>query len=102
MSQQPFVNFVDLTKHQRYTTYHGITIVLTTIVMLFLLSACTRKKHLMTDAVTNRDSIPVMVTRDVSTYISDSGVVRYKIITEEWQVFDRLDPSRWSFEKGIT
>ena len=55
----------------------------------------------MTDAVTNRDSIPVMVTRDVSTYISDSGVVRYKIITEEWQVFDRLDPSRWSFEKGI-
>ena len=55
----------------------------------------------MTDAITNRDSIPVMVTRDVSTYVSDSGVVRYKIITEEWKVYDRLDPSRWSFEKGI-
>lgn len=55
----------------------------------------------MTDAITNRDSVPIMVTRDVSTYISDSGVVRYKIITDEWQVFDRLEPSRWTFEKGI-
>lgn len=69
--------------------------------MLFLLSACGRDKQLMTDAIVNRDSVPVMVTRDVSTYVSDSGVVRYKIITAEWKVFDRLDPSRWSFEQGI-
>lgn len=69
--------------------------------MLFLLSACSKKKQPMTDAITNRDSVPVMVTYDVSTYISDSGVVRYKIITDEWQVYDRLDPSRWTFEKGI-
>ena len=55
----------------------------------------------MTGAITNRDSVPVMTTRDVSSYVSDSGVVRYKIITEEWKVFDRLDPSRWSFERGI-
>ena len=55
----------------------------------------------MTDAITNRDSVPVMTTRGVSTYISDSGVVRYKIITKEWEVYDRLDPSRWAFEQGI-
>lgn len=55
----------------------------------------------MTGAITNRDSVPVMTTRDVSSYVSDSGVVRYKIITDEWKVFDRLDPSRWSFEQGI-
>lgn len=55
----------------------------------------------MTGAITNRDSVPIMTTQDVSTYVSDSGVVRYKIITEEWKVFDRLNPSRWTFEKGI-
>ena len=55
----------------------------------------------MTEAVTNRDSVPVMITRGVSTYVSDSGVVRYKIITDEWKVYDRLEPSHWSFEKGI-
>ena len=81
--------------------YYGITIVLTTVVMLFLFSACTGKKKPMTDAITNRDSVPVMITRDVSSYVSDSGIVRYKIITKEWKVYDRLDPSRWSFEQGI-
>ena len=69
--------------------------------MLFLLSACSKKKQPMTDAITDRDSVPIMITHDVSTYVSDSGVVRYKIITEEWKVYDRLDPSRWTFEKGI-
>ena len=84
------------THHKRYS----ITTV-AAVVMLFLLSACNHKKQPMTDAITNRDSVPVMVTRDVSTYISDSGVVRYKIIAEEWQVYDRLDPSRWIFDKGV-
>lgn len=69
--------------------------------MLFLLPSCSHKKQLTTDAITNRDSVAVMVTHDVSTYISDSGVVRYKIITDEWKVFDRLNPSMWSFEEGI-
>lgn len=66
-----------------------------------MFSACSRNKNPMTDAITNRDSVPVMVTRGVSSYVSDSGVVRYKIITDEWLVYDRLDPSRWTFEKGI-
>ena len=69
--------------------------------MLFLLSACGRKKNPVTDAITNRDSVPVMTTRDVSTYISDSGVVRYKILADEGRVYDRLDPTRWTFEEGI-
>jgi hypothetical protein len=51
--------------------------------MLFLLSACSKKKNPSTDAITNRDSVPVMITRDVSSYVSDSGIVRYKIITKE-------------------
>ena len=71
------------------------------IVMLFLLPSCSDKKQPTTDAITNRDSVAVMVTRDVSTYISDSGIVRYKIITDKWKVFDKLDPSMWSFEEGI-
>ncbi len=71
------------------------------IVMLFLFPSCSKKHQIITDAVTNRDSVPIMITRDVSTYISDSGVVRYKIVTDEWKVFDRLEPSMWTFEEGI-
>lgn len=91
---------MDLYKHKTKSSY-GITIAALAIVMLFLLPSCSHKKQLTTDAITNRDSVAVMVTHDVSTYISDSGVVRYKIITDKWKVFDRLNPSMWSFEEGI-
>lgn len=92
---------MDSSKQRLQNNGYGITIVTATIVMLFLLSACSKKKQPTTEAITNRDSVPIMVTHGVSTYISDSGVVRYKIITDEWKVFDRLDPSRWTFEKGV-
>lgn len=92
---------VDSGKYQYRTANYSITIVFTTIVMLFMFSGCSKKRQPTTDAITQRDSVPIMITRDVSTYVSDSGVVRYKIITDEWLVFDRLDPSRWTFEKGI-
>lgn len=52
-------------------------------------------------AVKNREQIPVMVSRGVSKMISDSGITRYKIITEEWAVFDQTTPPRQDFKKGI-
>lgn len=55
----------------------------------------------MGSAVEERDSMPVMVTYGVSKLISDSGVIRYKIIAEEWQVYDKTQPPRQVFPKGI-
>ena len=54
----------------------------------------------MADAITERDSLPVMDTRGVTTLISDSGVTRYRVNTEEWLIFDKKKPSYWAFEKG--
>ena len=69
--------------------------------MLLLFSSCSGKKKVFGEAITERDSMAVMDTRGVTTLVSDSGVTRYRINTEEWLVFDRKDPPRWSFEKGI-
>lgn len=52
-------------------------------------------------AVKNREQVPVMVSRGVSKMISDSGITRYKIITEEWAVYDQTTPPRQDFKKGI-
>lgn len=52
-------------------------------------------------AITERDSLPVMDTRGVTTLVSDSGMIRYRIETEEWLVYDRKDPPYWAFEKGV-
>lgn len=84
--------------------YHknaSITIVLGAMVMLLLFSSCSGKKKELGDAITERDSMAVMDTRWVTTLVSDSGVTRYRINTEEWLVFDRKNPPYWAFEKGV-
>ena len=48
-----------------------------------------------------RDSLPTLRTLGVSTLISDSGIIRYKMIAEEWYIYDKKDPSYWSFYKGL-
>ena len=79
----------------------SITITSGVIVMLLLLSSCGGKKKAMGEAITERDSLPMMTTLGVTTLISDSGVTRYRVNTEEWSVYDRKKPSYWAFEKGV-
>ena len=84
--------------------YHknaSITIVLGAMVMLLLFSSCSGKKKELGDAIAERDSMAVMDTRGVTTLVSESGVTRYRINTEEWLVFDRKNPPYWAFEKGV-
>lgn len=79
----------------------NITIVFGAMVMFLLFSACSGRSKEVGVAITERDSLPVMDTKGVMTLISDSGITRYRINTEEWQVFDRKSPSYWAFEKGV-
>lgn len=79
----------------------SITIAFGAVVMLLLFSACSGRHKDLGNAITERDSLPVMDTKGVMTLISDSGVTRYRINTEEWLVFDKKNPSYWAFEKGI-
>lgn len=53
------------------------------------------------ETIGTRDSLPVMTTFGVSKMISDSGVMRYKIVAEEWRVYDKTKPPRQTFPKGI-
>ena len=79
----------------------SITITFGVVVMLLLFPSCGGKKKITGDAITERDSMAVMQTSGVTTLISDSGVTRYRVNTEEWLVFDRKKPSYWAFEKGV-
>ena len=69
--------------------------------VLCVVSACSGQDKQFAEAITERDSMPVLETRGVSTLISDSGVVRYRITAPLWQVFDRKNPSHWAFEEGV-
>lgn len=65
------------------------------------MSSCSNDAPPTSAHIVNRDSLPVMVSYGVSKIISDSGVMRYKVITEEWQVYDKTTPPKHVFPKGL-
>lgn len=54
-------------------------------------------------AMGNVDSskTPTMLTRNVETLISDSGVTRFRIVTPIWYVYDEVDEPYWRFPEGL-
>lgn len=66
-----------------------------------LLSACQEEVEHTAGAIRDRDSVAVMTSYGVNTLISDSGVIKYRIVAERWEVNQNKRPSRWTFDKGL-
>ena len=69
--------------------------------MVFALIACQERKEHIAPAVNPRDSVSTMVTYGVNMLVSDSGMMKYRIVAECWEMNEAKNPSRWIFEKGL-
>ncbi|MDD2551710.1 MAG: LPS export ABC transporter periplasmic protein LptC [Dysgonamonadaceae bacterium] len=78
----------------------NITIVFIAIVMLFLYTACSNTEDLI-DINYDPETTPSMNTDSVTMLVSDSGITRYKIVTDNWQIFDKAAEPYWYFPEGI-
>ena len=88
-------------KNLKYRIVLNITVAVWATVMFLFFPSCGGKKQDMEAAVNESDSLPDMSTLGVTSLVSDSGMIRYKIITEEWLVYANRKPPFWAFEKGI-
>ena len=70
-------------------------------IAVMLMAACSEQHEHTAPAVHDRDSASMMTSYGINTLISDSGVIKYRIVTERWDVNTIRQPSRWTFEKGI-
>lgn len=86
---------------KRNRIYNGTTTVITAVVVLIFLFSCSSSTKKGVYEVTASDSAAVMSTYGVSSLISDSGRISYRIEAEEWSVFDKRNPPYWSFEQGL-
>ncbi len=68
---------------------------------LLLAVGCADEKKIDVASSLNSASMPTMTTINVSTLISDSGVVKYKIVAPLWRVYEETDTPYWDFPKGI-
>jgi len=66
-----------------------------------LLTACGEQHEHTAPAINPEDSVSMMTSYGVNTLISDSGVIKYRIVTERWDVNTVRIPPRWEFMKGI-
>ncbi len=71
------------------------------VLALMLFMACSEAQEHTAPAVNPEDSVSMMTTYGVNTLISDSGVIKYRIVTERWDVNTVRQPSRWEFMKGV-
>ena len=69
--------------------------------LFLLLTACSEAQEHTAPAVNPEDSVAMMTSYGVNTLISDSGVIKYRIVTEQWDVNTAKQPSRWEFMKGV-
>lgn len=65
------------------------------------MEACQEQVEHTAPAILAKDSVAMMTSYGVNTLVSDSGVMKYRIVTERWEVNTAKNPSRWTFEKGI-
>ena len=81
--------------------HKNITIALAMVMFILLSVACSGRKKIVGEAITERDSLPIMETKGVSTLISDSGTIRYRLQADDWRVCDKKKPPYWAFEEGV-
>ena len=79
---------------------NSTTIALQAIVVLFFLFSCSDDKKNVKASIEEPDSIAYLSTYGVTTLISDSGRISYKIEAEEWHIYEKRRPKHWAFEKG--
>ena len=72
------------------------------VLLVLVIAGCRRRDvRLRADAVTDRAAMAVLEASVVTTIISDSGVVRYRIKAQTWKVYDKADTPYWEFPDGI-
>ena len=71
------------------------------LVLVIVFLACQERKWHIAPAVNPKESVSTMVTYGVNMLVSDSGMMKYRIVAECWEVNQAKNPSRWIFEKGL-
>lgn len=68
---------------------------------IILLVGCREERKVDVAASLNPKKMATMTTKNISTLISDSGVIQYKIVSPLWKVYDNVDTPYWDFPEGL-
>lgn len=70
-------------------------------IIFLAVCSCNSPQEHTAAAINERDSVAMMTSYGINTMISDSGVMKYRIIAERWEVNENRNPPRWYFSRGL-
>lgn len=76
-------------------------LVLTIFIVSTFFISCEKEKTGSVDFLYDPETTPTLSTDSVTMLISDSGYIRYKLITQTWDVYDGADDPYWYFPNKI-
>lgn len=79
----------------------SLRILPTIAIAAFVLVACGKEKAHYVRNIGDGEDTPTMLTRDVATFISDSGYTKYKITTPLWAMYEESKEPFWRFPEGL-
>lgn len=71
------------------------------LILSCIFPACREEQKVDISKSLDSSKMPTMVTKNISTLISDSGITQYKIIAPVWYIYDEADTPYWSFPNGL-
>lgn len=80
---------------------HRIISLFSLYIIIGIAASCTSRKQNTAPAVNPNDSLAFMASRGICSQISDSGVLRYKIVAEQWDIYNTTQPATWKFMQGL-
>lgn len=79
----------------------NIRILSGSILIFIFLSSCGSDNKEYVNAPLNNETMPSMRDDSVTMLISDSGLIKYKVITKTWDFFENAKDPHWYFPEGI-
>lgn len=70
------------------------------IIILSVISCKDEVKSVVSQS-TDPEVTPTVLTTDITTLVSDSGVIKYRITSSHWDIFDESAVPCWKFPEGL-
>lgn len=67
----------------------------------FFLASCKEDAKSSVNFTYDRETVPTMTTDSVNMLISDSGVIRYRLIAKTWDIFEQAKDPHWFYPQGL-
>lgn len=71
------------------------------IVLVLIAVGCKDEVKSVIKHSTDPETTPTILTNEITTLVSDSGVTKYRITSEQWNIFDESKNPNWTFPKGL-